>query len=456
LYYRNKYIYLEQKMGIIPPINPIFYLFLFLAFLLFVLALTILVRSKRARWGKALFFGCACLLLIVTIAYPIQLYSNKSAPLASFVVLIGQDHDGQIVALNARDGSVRWTHPLDTQTYISGGSDNLVYTVSKASDGTGIVTAYAASNGRQVWRSSLPLLPNGQQDSVTFSHVLVSDGRVYIDETLRSSNVVYALHTTDGSLVWKRVGQTTDDQEPFLITAGNGLLLVQTQDSGFSAWYASDGSLAWHFSPEGGFVHTYQQVLANQAVYFLQNTVPVSPNRHSSLLALSQRNGKVLWQDQLPGSNAAEISVSKLAVAGIHLYLHSYDLTLLNAFNGTQIWQDAGSRFAATTQGPPTVLDASAPTEVNGIVYVPRSGALNALDARNGRVLWRLPADPDGNFTTPVFSQNVLFTSANALPPFRYQAGSGQDAVVAINSFNGSVYWSTTNTADFVGIFNLS
>ena len=442
-------------MGIIPPINPLFYLFLFLAFLLFVLALNILLRSKRARWVKVLFFGCACLLLIVTIAYPIQLYSNKSTPLASSVVLIGYASPSHIVALNARDGSVRWTQPIDNQTYLSGGSGNLVYTVSKASDGTGVVTAYATSNGRQVWRDSLPLLQNDQQDSVAFSDLLVSDGLVYVDETLRSSNVVYALHTNDGSLVWKHVGQTTDDQEPFLITAGNGLLLVQTQDSGFSAWHASDGSLAWHFSPEGGFIHTYQQVLANQAVYFLQDTALASPNGHSSLIALSQSNGKVLWQDQLPGSNAAEISVSKLAVAGTHLYLHSYDLTLLNAFNGTQIWQDAGSRFAATTKGPPTGLDGSAPTEVNGIVYVPRSGALNALDACNGRLLWRLPADPDGNFTTPVFYQNVLFTSANAIPPFRYQAGSGQDAVVAIDPSNGSVYWSTTNAGSFVGIYNL-
>lgn len=442
-------------MGLIPPVNPIFYVFLFLAFLLLVLTLIALVRGKRARWVKALFFGGACCLQIVTIAYPIYLYSNKPAPLASSSLLIAIGQNNQIVALNARDGSVRWTQPIDNQTYISGGSGNLVYTVSKASDGTGVVTAYAASNGRQVWRYSLPLLQNGQQDYVTFSDLLVSDGLVYIDETLRSSNVVYALHTNDGSLVWKQVGQTTDDQEPFLITAGNGLLLVQTQDSGFSAWHASDGSLAWHFSPGGGFIHTYQQVLANQAVYFLQDTALVSPNGHYSLIALSQSNGKVLWQDQLPGSNAAEISVSKLAVAGTHLYLHSYDLTLLNAFNGTQIWQDAGSRFTATTKGPPTVLDASAPTEVNGIVYVPRSGALNALDARNGQLLWRLPADPDFNFTTPVFYQNVLFTTANAIPPFHYQAGSGQDAVVAINPSNGSVYWSTTNAVSFVGIYNL-
>src|SRR5260370_26362987 len=98
-------------MGIIPPVNPIFYVFPVLAFLVLVLTLIALVRSKRIRWVKALFFGCACCLQVVTIVYPISLYSNKGAPLSSSILLIGSGQGG-IVALNARDGSVRWTQSL--------------------------------------------------------------------------------------------------------------------------------------------------------------------------------------------------------------------------------------------------------------------------------------------------------------------------------------------------------
>src|SRR5260221_6716629 len=99
-------------MGIIPPVNPLFYVLAFLAFLLLVLTLIALLRSKRARWIKALFFGGACCLQIAAIASPIYVYSNKPAPLSSSSLLIGFGQHDSIVALNARDGSVRSTQPL--------------------------------------------------------------------------------------------------------------------------------------------------------------------------------------------------------------------------------------------------------------------------------------------------------------------------------------------------------
>ncbi len=97
-------------------------------------------------------------------------------------------------------------------------------------------------------------------------------------------------------------------------------------------------------------------------------------------------------------------------------------------------------------------------TEANGIVYIPGNGALNALDERDGKILWSLPATPDGDFVTPVFYQNVLFASAMAIPPHGFfgTGASGQDAVVAIDPSNGLVYWSTTDATSLIGIFNLS
>lgn len=434
-------------MDVIPPVNPIFYVFLFLTFLLLVLTLIVLVRSKRARRVKALFFGCACCLQIVTIAYPIYLYSNKPAPLGSPAVLIGQDPNDQIVALNARDGSVIWTQPMANQNAsLIGGSGNLFYTVSQMSDGSGMITAYAARNGIQVWRHALPL----QQSYGPFEHLLVSSSFIYIDKALGvSDEVVYALRTSDGSIAWKYAEHITDHlgdtTKPLLITAGNGLVFVRAQDSGFSALHASDGSLAWHFSPhisQGDTVFAYQLVLTGQNVSYLQS---ISGFQDVSLLVLSQGNGKPLWQKHIQGSNAY---ADGLAGAGAHLYLSINGQTiLLSVLNGAQLWQsplDSGINIAVT--------------EANGIVYIPGNSALNALDERDGKVLWSLSADPDGDFTTPVLSQNVLFASARAIAPHGFfgTGASGQDAVVAINPSNGSVYWSTTNASNFIGIFHLS
>jgi hypothetical protein len=60
------------------------------------------------------------------------LYSNKPAPLASPAVLIGLDEHSQILALNARDGSVRWTQSLmGVQISITGGPGKLFYVASQ-------------------------------------------------------------------------------------------------------------------------------------------------------------------------------------------------------------------------------------------------------------------------------------------------------------------------------------
>lgn len=437
-------------MGIIPPVNPIFYVCVLLAFLLLVLTLIALLRSnKRARRVKALFFGGACCLQLVTIGYPILLYSNKPAPLSSSSLLIGFGQHDSIVALNARDGSVRWTQPLPG-TWAWTTSDerpgHVFYTASETTYGGSVITANTASNGTQVWRTAL--LP--QRSYGKLEQLMTSNGFVYVDEAMgMSDEVVYALRTKDGSLAWKHaehiLNQLGDSLKPLLITAGNGLIFVRAQDGGFSVLHAHNGLLAWHFSPhlsQGRFVSDYRLVLAGQNVYYLES---ILDNQDVSLLALSQGNGKPMWQKHMQGSNAY---ANGLVGAGAHLYLSINGQTiLLSVLNGAQLWQsplDSGIDIAAT--------------EANGIVYIPGNSALNALDERTGKVLWSLSADPDGDFTAPVLSQNVLFAAAQAIAPHGFfgTGASGQAAVVAINPSNGSVYWSTANATSLIGIFNLS
>jgi outer membrane protein assembly factor BamB len=491
---------LPPIIPIIPSVNPLFYLFLVLALLLFVLALILLAllfRNGRRR-RKRLILGITCVLLLVAVAFPIAGYGNKPAPLASPAVLVGLGQGSQIAVLNARDGSVRWTQSVWTPSYsralVSAGSDHLVYAVSDVNQSFGVVTAYTMSNGRHIWQSSLPLLPASQLDQVTFSQLIVSDGRVYVVESVGPSArpgpfyLVYALRSTDGSLVWKHQEPTTNGFMPFLLTDGNGLLLIQTSDGGFSALHASDGSLAWHFEPsrpQNGSISTYQHLLTRGAVYFLQDSWPCHSPQASgtcsgeqiSLLALSQRNGTPLWQDHLwqehlPTSDRSQFNqfkASSLALVGAHLYLNTMTSTLLllNAFNGVQIWQDSDATLrspAWSTPGtsscpsPAVSWDPSAftPTEGNGMAYISRKGALFALDGRTGQVIWTLSANPDATFTTPILSQQVLFASAYAIPGNRCSPSSGQDAVVAIDPSNGSVYWSTANATSLIGIFPLA
>jgi outer membrane protein assembly factor BamB len=468
----------------IPLAHPLFYLFIILA----VLTLILLNRSlwsRRAHRGKMFLLS---ILSVFSIMASISFSGNSQAPLVSPTALIGVTDQGQMVVLDARDGSTRWTQTVWVPAYsvlIATGSDHLVYAMSEVNKSFGVITAYAASDGRHVWQHVLPLLSSSQQ--VTFSQLLVSDGRIYVVESIGPADglgplyIVYALRSTDGSFLWRYQVQTPNS---FGLTAGNGLLLIQTQDGGFSAVHASDGSLAWRFSPaplQKGSSYTYQQVLANGAVYFLQDSWPCLNPRgmgicfkeQISLLAVSQSNGKTLWQDPLNVSQFPHgwtwTWTSSLAVAGTHLYLHTpYVLRLLNASNGAPMWQDPDSALRVTAQSTPdnghdycsTLADTTGqeptPTEANGRVYISHNGAIFALDARTGRRLWRLNPSLHGYFTTPVIFQNALFVSDKALPGKRFCLDTGQDTLLAINPSNGSVYWNTTNAADLIGISHLS
>ena len=214
-------------MSIIPPINPIFYLAGFLVFLLLVLTLIALIKSTRARRGKVLFLSCAFGLQVVTIVYPIYLYSNKTAPLSSSHLLICTNQNGRIVALDARDGSVRWTQsPRGIYTLVTDGPGKVFYAASQTNDGGSVITASTASSGTQVWHTTL--LPPHSYGKL--EHLMTADGFVYVDEAVGvSDEVVYALHINDGCLAWQHTehlaGELGDSLQPLLITTGNSFFL---------------------------------------------------------------------------------------------------------------------------------------------------------------------------------------------------------------------------------------
>jgi outer membrane protein assembly factor BamB len=235
-----------NSIPIIPPPGPIFYFLLVLAFLVLALVLFLVASvtySRPALRIKVLFLRVACFLMMI-LAYPLYVYGTKPAPLPYSTVLIGLGQGSQLVALNACDGTALWTHQVSPtpsgRALASVGSDHLVYAVSSVNERAGVVTAYAMSDGRPVWQSAIPLPPVSQGDVATFSQLLVSDGRVYVVESLGPPSqlgpnyIVYALCPNDGQLVWKYRAQNLITPSLFL-TAGDGLLLIQGQDGGILA-----------------------------------------------------------------------------------------------------------------------------------------------------------------------------------------------------------------------------
>lgn len=125
---------------------------------------------------------------------------------------------------------------------------------------------------------------------------------------------------------------------------------------------------------------TADPVVANGRVFTLDAEARVS--------AVST-SGQLLWTRNLvpPNDSAQDATGGGLAYSNGTLFISSGFglMTALNAENGNEIWQQ---NLRATGSGKPSVKD--------GLVYlVAGDDVAWALDAKNGRIEWRLSATPD-------------------------------------------------------------
>jgi outer membrane protein assembly factor BamB len=386
---------------------------------------------KRWHWrGMGVLVGILCLLLIGVSSYQAYRTRNVPAPLASSIELYAFDH-GNLVGYSARDGSVRWKHPLEdsyTGRLSLEAEGNIIY-VSGQTSTVNAVAAYRADTGTLLWRTPLAPFTSGL---LTDQPPLVADGMVYVSQVdlegqgYPFNDLLYALHGNSGQIAWKHQVPATP------LAVDDGLIVALTKDHGIFAWHAHDGSLAWH-SPLSG----YRAVCAHQACYFLQDTV-ISPGTaqardHFAALALRTSDGKLLWQRDIPLQGNASGADNVLAVFGQHVYVGviAHWLDVLSTLDGALLWhREVGLPLGET------------PLEANGVVYTSVGLSIEALNAHDGTLLWHRDADPDSFFGTPLFIHNILFVAEAPAPlPARIPHGEGSSTLFALHAGDGSVYW---------------
>jgi outer membrane protein assembly factor BamB/predicted Ser/Thr protein kinase len=272
-------------------------------------------------------------------------FAGGSAPLIVADTMIFGTLDGSIVALDARDGGVRWKKDSVTSLFgAPGAGAGRVFVGNQA----GEVFCLAPESGAVVWTQRLsgavqrPPLRNNERIVAT-----------------TEQGYVYVLQAGTGAIRWGRrlaenVAGPTVGAGSIFVASGRSLVALD--------W--NTGATSWQFQVEGAI--TTPPVVAGDLV--------LVGTERGILHGLSAANGQERLRYQARGPLSAAPIVDGDA---IYLADQSGELAALQAEDGRLIWH-----FAADT-----AIDAT-PLLVDGTLFFGTSGgSLYGLDARSGRQL---------------------------------------------------------------------
>ena len=276
-----------------------------------------------------------------------------STPAVADGVVYSGGWDGSICAADATTGASLWT----VQTQNQAGSPAVVNGVVYV--GADSVYALKASTGEIIWQF-------GGIDDFQSSPV-VANGVVYIGGIF--DNSLYALNATTGTQIWSFVTGAAIYGSPAL---ADGIVYIGSGDGSVYALNATTGALVWQYATQG-YVESSPAV-ADGIVYI--------GSFDNNVYALDAKTGALIWKYTTSSDNGIE---SSPAVANGVVYIggSSYgnaDVNALDAKTGALVWK-------FTAAGP---VHAS-PTVANGVVYIGSEnpgGYFCALDAKTGAVLW--------------------------------------------------------------------
>ncbi len=261
-----------------------------------------------------------------------------------------------------------------------------------------------ASTGATRWSYLL----NGPNNNAP-SAVAVANGVAYVSlnvSTLNPPDAVYAIKTSDGSLLW-----STPISYPSAPAVSGGVVyLTSATYPGVSySLYALDantGAVLWQHQLSG---YAGTPVVANGVIYY-------GSNNHT-FYALNASDGSLLWSYQNTGG-----SFTMPVVANGTVYVGSDDHSFyaLNASTGALLWSyQTGAQIYTT------------PVLANGAVYFSsQDGYVYALNVSDGSLLWRVSATA----ASLAADQGMIFTS--------YSGPTGSSAVQAFDASTGVLLWS--------------
>jgi outer membrane protein assembly factor BamB len=251
--------------------------------------------------------------------------------------------DGEVVALDARKGTVKWRHrigPSETSPLVANG---LVY----VGDWSGYVYALDAKTGHEVWR----FRTGGEVKGAP----ALSGRRLYVGSY---DHHLYALTARTGRLIWRGSAQDRfGSRGTFYSTpaASYGRVYIGSTDGKVYSFGALTGELRWSQST-GAYVY------GSPAVWNRRILVGSYSGRFYSLDAAT---GDIQWQFEANGPISGSATVLGDLVYFSTLKGRTY---ALDPNTGRQVWSFPDGKYTPLVAGPERVYLAGY-TRLYGMVH---------------------------------------------------------------------------------------
>jgi outer membrane protein assembly factor BamB len=344
-------------------------------------------KSGKQRWSVALR----------------SVVDNVTLTLVDGVIYLGL-RNGQVVALDASTGSIRWRTLTAADAMVALVADGAVYVEAVNSGLSSTLYALNASDGAVRWHFLR---------HAALGKVEVADGQVYFLTTGSSDN----LPPSGASAASAACCQP---QNATLPNAGGGNTILYLLDP-------ANGSVRWSYGTSGNTLLDFE---ASNGVFLLFLDTRDQPAAPANFLeAHDARTHQVVWRLSVASDPTARID-STAFLNGV-LYVATNDtLYALNPSTGAHLWQ--------IPMANGTICDAAfCPPDQGDTLYVGTSAHLYALHRSDGSLIWSAVVPAYSNVSA-VSGQMVFLSLLTTINP---QNGAAKSGFLVLSASDGTLLW---------------
>jgi len=299
--------------------------------------------------------------LPLSVKWSVTLNGTASYPLIlpGEVIVIDGGSPSTLEALNATDGSVLWSQPVQSGYggWVGAAYDNgMVFAVNYDTPGfsSGSMSAFSATTGDLLWTAVLP-------DQYLFTSAPTAMNGIVFTAGAGVGGNVYAVRESDGQLLWSQGVENGDTSSPAIVGDGVYVSYVCPQTYRFNT---RTGDQVWYYAGgcEGGGGDT---AVVYDGLVYVRDIYDYA----TSGITLNAATGALVG-----GFNSTYAPAFSGSTA---FYTEASSLTAVDLTTGSTLWSVAPSSGVSFT---------CSPIVVNGAVFMgTSSGTLLGYSAHTGK-----------------------------------------------------------------------